>query len=242
MINMRRFNEEGIEAFRDFLANLKLDPKAAIPAILEDDRYAIEWDTPVPLSPEPFESRLSFAMWLDKAVQAVGVQISLVDIGLWSWLSLLLFDQLCPRHSDGSRRVGAFARYVPEPSNFRRRYRHLLSAPYGIFQLHRDEFTRTNVVLAGALDKPGELAEQISARADFVSSAGAMSLATYLFIDQATGKRRKGASGTAAARLGKLVNQYRRTWDFDMIDAVEFARALPKELRRFVPKEAPTPA
>lgn len=239
MINLRRFNNAGIEAFRDYLADLKHNPTAAIPSILEDDHYAVKIsDTTVALSPKSFESRRIFAEWLDDAVEAAGADISLVDVGLWSWLSLLLFDQVCPPNTHGSRKVGAFARYVPEPSNFRRRYRHLLSAPYSIFRLHRDEPSRTNVILSGPLHQPGELAEQISARADFVSSAGAMSLATHLFIDQSTGKRRKGASGVAAARLGKLINQYRRTWDFEMLDAVEFAAALPKEFTRFVPKKA----
>lgn len=165
-----------------------------------------------------------------------------VDVGLWSWLSLLLFDQVCPPQADGSRKVGAFPRYVPEPSNFRRRYRHLLSAPYAILRLHRDNPCRTKVVLAGPLHQPGELAEQISARSDFISSAGAMSLATYLFVDASTDKRRRGASGAAAARLGKLINQYTRTWDFEMLEPAEFAAALPKELRRFIPKSAPTAA
>lgn len=60
MIKIRRFNEAGIEAFRTYLADLKQNPKASPPPILEDEQYASEaFGTPIYLAPKLFDSRLA---------------------------------------------------------------------------------------------------------------------------------------------------------------------------------------
>jgi hypothetical protein len=234
MIALWRLKSAGVEAFRAYLYQLRNDPGARIPVeLLNDSELAEPLAPAITATVRAFATRLEFAQWLHEAADQSGTEVPRGDVGFWAWMSLLLFDQVCPADASGHRRPGADARHILEVSNWRRRYRHLLATPYNVLQLHRDDPSRAAVILSNPLDKAGELSEQLSSRIDLVTCPGTMALATRLFIDPASGRRRRGASGEAARRLGKLLNQYSRTWDLPSADVSEFAAVLPEEFARF---------
>ena len=234
-MQFRKFNHVGVETFREYLQKLRSDPTLSPPSDLLSSTTLSE-----PLSPaisatvQPFINRMAFASWLFNAAITANVVIPRLDPGFWSWLSLALFDQVCPPDGHGRRKPGADARHIPDTRNWQRRYRHLLANPFEVYLLHRDNPTRALVALINPLDKPGELTEQITGRVEVVRCPGTMALASYLYIDPTTAARRKGASGDAARRLGKLMNQYTRTWDLPLMESPTFARMLPRsEFKQF---------
>ncbi|MDQ3288598.1 MAG: hypothetical protein M3Q42_10145 [Pseudomonadota bacterium] len=234
MTQFRSLNSAGIEAFRNYLQRLRMEATLPPPRhLLIDDAFSAPLIPSIEGKPERFGSRMAFARWLSGTADRSGHAIPRSDSGFWAWLSLELFDEVCPQNASGKRKPGADARHIPESSNWRRRYRHLLANPYDVFLLHRDDPTRAMAALVNPLSKPGELTEQFTARVELVSCPGTMALASHLFIDAHTGVRKHGASGDAARRFGKLMNQFARTWDLPLTSAPKFAELLPKEFERF---------
>lgn len=235
-MRFRRFNPEGLNAFREYLHRLR--EAATLPPplqILTDDQLSEELEPAIDAEFRRFNNRMSFARWLYGVSGREQSLIPRSDPGFWAWLSLALFDQVAPADGNGRRKPGADARHIPDASDWRRRYRHLLASPYDVFMLHRDNPLRAYVALVNPLHKPGELTEQFTGRVDIVTCPGTMALASYLYVDPVTGTRRKGASGKSARRFGKLMNQYTRTFDLPEMRPDAFAALLPKEFERFVP-------
>ncbi len=233
-MKFRRFNQHGLDAFASELNRLREDSKHEFAvSIVTDPRFSEQLTPEIEAEPRDFETRMDFAEWLAAAASAANTEVPRNDIGFWAWLTAALFDQVCPKNEKGARKVGAGARYIPDLSRWTRRYRHLLANPYNVYLLHSDDPWRAAAVMVNPLDQPGELTEQFTARLDLITCPGTMALASRLFIDPVSRKRRRGASGTSARRLGKLLNQYTRTWDLASIDPGDFSHKLPREFKRF---------
>ena len=224
-MKFRRFNEAGIAAFGGFLSTLRVSPAAPVPVDLLTNEQLTE-----PLaneiearSPAVFASRMEFARWLHDGAATSQADIPRDDVGFWAWLSLALFDQVCPADGAGKRKPGADPRHIMNTANWKRRYRHLLQNPYEIFYLHRDDPARALVALVNPLHKPGELTENINGRQEIVNCLGCMALFTFLCVDS-QGQRRKGASGEFANNFGKSVNRISRTFDLPAMQPVESAK------------------
>lgn len=232
----RRFNEDGVKAFAEYLGDLRANPTAAVPSEMRcnpqlTEPLSVEIDANPPAS---FANRMEFAQWLHTAATASGVEIPRNDAGFWAWMSLALFDHVCPPDAKGQRKPGAEPRHIIDSKDWKRRYRHLLQNSYEIYFLHRDDPARALVALVNPLNAPGELTEQINGRQEIVVCPGCMSLATFLCVD-AEGKRRKGASGEFAGVLGKAINRVSRTYDIPIMQPIQSAKLLhQKKLRKLV--------
>lgn len=232
-MQFRRFNDKGIAALTEYLDALRLDPRRPVPVdLLDKPSLTQPLDAPIEAEPQDFATRMDFACWLHDAAKAAGSEIPRKDAGFWAWLTLALFDQVCPEKS-GKRKVGELARYVPQFDNYLRRYRHLLATPYNVMLMHEDNPMRVALILMSPLSVLGEVTEQFASRQELISCPGTMALASHLFYDESENKRRKSASGKAARRLGKLLNQYQRTWDICIMDAKASASILPREFEKF---------
>lgn len=242
-MQFRRFNDDGIAEFRAYLDRLRSEPALSPPppeALLQHPELSEELDPPIEATSRAFGNRMAFARWLHDAAGAADAVIPRRDAGFWAWLSLALFDQVCPVDGRGRRKPGADARHIPEFSNWKTRYRHLLANPYDVLWLHRDDPERAMVALINPIHQPGELTEQFTGRQELIRCPGTMALATRLYVDGASGLRRRGASGKSARRFGKLMNQYARTWDLPLMPTDRFASMLPREFDRFRPERAST--
>lgn len=231
-MELKKFNDDGTAAFSKYLADLKDDKTLSPPTDLLGKTDLTEPLTePIRADLRPFSDRMDFTCWLHDAAEENHSKVPQHDAGFWAWLTLLLFDQVCPA-KNGTRKVGAQARYIID-SNWRRRYRHLLATPYRAFYQYCDKPARALVILSQSLDVWGELTEQIAGRQELISCPGTMSLATQLFVDPQTHDPKTGASGNAARRLGKLLNQYTRTWDITVMKPAQAEDLLPHEFDRF---------
>ena len=235
-MNLRRFNEAGIEALSTFLDGVRLTETGTRPVeLLEDSRYTEEL---TPATTPPLPGTLRTRLQLGQALLHLlagkpGVD---TDVGLWSWLSAYFFDDLCQPNKQGRVKPGERARWIPDVANFRKYYRHLLAGPYLICRAHSDDPHRAMALLSGEPSRPGEIAEQLAARQEFVSNKTLTAAATRLYIDPASRLPKRGAAGKgggAARRLSDLVNQLDLTWDLYAMTPDEFLSLLPSEFDQF---------
>ena len=132
---LRRFNDDGVEQFRQNLAQLGQDPTLPPPSELLDASALTE---AVPgaraLTRPGFATKCQAAEYLSHLLKPVQGPDLFQDVGLWSWLTLFYFDDVCPS-KQGKRAPLQRAHYVPEPWDHRRFYMHLLASSLRILQL-----------------------------------------------------------------------------------------------------------
>jgi hypothetical protein len=157
------------------------------------------------------------------------------DAGIWTWLSLFFFDQLCPASPNGARKPGARARWIPRFDEARRYYRHLLVGPYLIFKLYAEDPDVAMVLLCTKTHAPGDIVEQFVSRPQLVTSSAAVGAATKLY-HVTDGTFRRGAAGKEGGSVRRLTNvlmQFDRTYDLYALTTEELMNLLPREFDRF---------
>ena len=89
-------------------------------------------------------------------------------------------------------------------------------------------------VLAQPPHRPGDVAEQLSARQERISNRAVMAVATQLYVRN--GSIRKGAAGKGAGsarRLANVLDQLDLTWDLYDLDPDGLLELLPSEFDSF---------
>lgn len=231
---LRRFTEEGLGAFGDWLNQVKRDGFGDPPSeLLLDHTNARLLDRDVDAEERVFYTRMEWASYANGLLRSVEPRE--LDKYFWSWLSLAYFDSVCPPDRDGYREVRARARYIPEGDNYRRYYRHLLASPYAIYRAYTDEPLKALCLLSSSLSSPGELVEQLSARQELVTNKSVVHAATLLYIDgEGSAKRGAGGSGPGSPRrLAQVLDQFDLTFDIYSIPPRELIGILPKEFDKF---------
>jgi len=236
-MKLRRLTAEGIEQFRAYLTNLKDEPTLEPPR-----RLLAETATSEPIAADvdvegmQFATRFEAATYLDSKLTATSIASPERDTGLWAWLALFYFEQLCPIRKDGMRKAGEEARYIPALGNFKRFYRHLLLGPFMIYRAHSDEPQRVRGVLATAVNSPGDIVEQLASRQELITNRAVMGVVTTLYVDDETGKLKRGSGGKgdgSPRRLADILNQFDLTYDLYAMSSSGLANLLPKEFNRF---------
>jgi len=235
-MKLRRLREEGIRRFDDYLDLLKINPSAPPPVEILTDETTSEEVARIEVTPQPLGTRFVAGQWLHGVLEQTRLRDTARDKGLWAWLSLLFFDEVCPADGRGHRKPGERARHIPDPTNFQRYYRHLLAGPWRVYRTHRDDPSRAKVVLCQPLHTPGDLVEQLASRQELVTNRAFMAAATVLYVDSATRQPKRGAGGKTrgtARRLADFCNQIDVTWDLYSMEVSELLGKLPKEFDRF---------
>jgi hypothetical protein len=238
-MTLRRLTTAGLARLSDFLDSLNTNVPKAVPSnLLEDAEASTALNVDVDIEQRTFETRFDLARYLDSKLTASGLVEIVQDIGLWAWLALYYFDQLCPRDESGRRRAGERAKWIPAVDDYRKYYRHLVAGPYRIYRAHYDNPLRAFAALAGPPDRPGEIAEQLASRQEIVTNKTAMELATLMYIDRKSHRPKRGAAGSgpgSARRLADVLNQYELTWDLYALDTLTLLNLMPAEFDRFRP-------
>jgi len=236
-MKIRRLSGAGVDAFGEYLDSLSGPEPMPFPeALLNDAEMTSEVSPAVTVEERVFASRFEAAEYLSERFSRAGLKDVERDHALWTWLSLFYFKELCPADQDGRHHSGERARLIPELSDFRRYYRHLLAGPFLIYRAHRDDPKRALALLCGPLYRPGEIVGQLAARQEIVTNASLMQLATDLYVDRATGKPKRGSAGKDAGsprRLADVLNQFDVTWDLYSMASEGILNLLPKEFSKF---------
>jgi hypothetical protein len=238
-MKLKKLTPEGISKFAEYLDLLENEPARLLPTHLLDDAGCSEvFGNPTEIQKKEFGSRYVASEYLDEVLSKSGVTDVEGDIGLWAWLTLLYFDELCPANKSGERELRERPAYIPEPQNFQRYYRHLLLGPFRIFRAHRDAPKRAMALLCKPLPIIDDIVAQLASRQEFVSNPAVVELATHLYFDPAIGTTKKGAGGKGGGsprRLADILWQFDVTWDLYAMSLKEFWAVLPKEFEKFRP-------
>jgi len=236
-MKLRRFNDEGINRFGQFLDALAADGALAVPNDLLTDTVCS-----VPVSPGPevqareFASRMEAARYLDSVLTGVkGCDVER-DAGLWAWLSLFYFEQLCPPDGRGHRKPGERARWIPAVDEARRFYRHLLAGAYRVYRAHRDNPEMAMVLLHTPLQRTGHFWYQLASRQELVTNPAIMEAATELYLGQCGTKPKRGATSEIPGgvfRFAAVLNQFDTVWDLYAMRKEQILDLLPGEFDRF---------
>lgn len=236
-MKLHRFNSEGVSMFATYRDRLTLEPNLPPPLQMLDDPVLTEpTPTEIEVSKRTFATRLEAGRFLNELLEHSGIPFPEGDRGLWTWLTLFFFDEVCPADGNGNRAPQDEARLLPVLDNHQRFYRHLLLGPFLIVRAHRDNPDRAIAMLCSPLWKPGEIVEQLASRKELVTNRGVTELATRLYYDPATKSFRRGAGSSvkgAARRLAALLNQLDLTFYLYGMGVDELLALLPKEFDRF---------
>lgn len=236
-MKLHRFNRDGVAAFANYRARLTLEPTLEPPVeLLEDPALTELLPGTVDVSDRKFANRLEAGRFLNELMDTANVQLPERDQGLWTWLTLFFFDEVCPADGNGRRNPKDEARLIPLLDNHQRFYRHLLVGPFLIVRAHRTQPERAVAMLCNPLWKPGEIAEQLASRKELVTNHAVADVATRLYYDPATGSFKRGAGSDvkgAARRLATLFNQLDLTFYLYGMSCDEMLALLPKEFDRF---------
>lgn len=241
MTELRMLTTNGINAFREYLESLRGASSAPpIPhGLLNDPEMSEGFDQQIEIEQRTFGSRLSASKYIDEVFTSSGVDGIENIPGVWAWLSLFYFEELCPKSKGGIRDPKKFARLLPEAHAFRY-YRHLLAGPYQIYRAFRDEPAGAAIVLCQPLDKPGDYVEQLASRQEIISNRGVIEAATVMYFDPVKQKYKPGGQSKdkpgTLRRLVDILSQFDLTYDlysFHEAGATPFLELLPREFNRW---------
>lgn len=234
---IRRFNEEGILRFSEYLEALRDEPAKKPPYyLLEDHECSVRLEASIGIDKRKFSSRFDAAKYLYGLLDGSGIRDVERDRGLWTWLSLFFFDEICPPDGNGERKLMEIVRYIPVISDFRKYYRHLLAGPYRIYAAHKDNPSRALALLCNPLNRPGDIVEQLASRQELVTNKAIVEAATELYFDRRRKRPKSGSQSKGpgtARRFADIVNQLDVTWDLYSMEASEVLSLLPEEFNRF---------
>jgi hypothetical protein len=236
-MKLRRFNSDGVMALVTYRSRLALEPNLTPPIqTLEDPALTEEIPGAIEVPKRGFETRLDAGRFLNELLEHSGITLPENDRGLWSWLTMFYFDELCPADGNGNRDPKGEERLIPLLDNYQRFYRHLLVGPFLIVRAHRDKPERAIAMLCNPIWQPGEIAGQLAASKELVTNRGVVELATRLYYDVERKSFKRGAGSKtrgAPRRLADLLNQLDLTFYLYGMSADELLGLLPKEFDRF---------
>ena len=235
-MRIRRLNDAGLDHMQAFLDSLTTeDPNPCPESILTDPATSESLPVTFRIERREFPRRFDLAKYLHDSISGSALREPERDGGLWAWIALYWFEQLCPRGRNGNHKPGERARWIPEVGKSWRSYRHLVLGPYLIYLVHFADPQRAMCLLYTPPHSPGELVGQIAAVAGFVQCPAVVGAATRLYLN-ADGKLRRGAGGRgpgSAARLRDVLGQFDRTFDLHALDETRLLSILPGEFDRF---------
>ncbi|MFM7056784.1 MAG: hypothetical protein ACKO2P_07655 [Planctomycetota bacterium] len=231
-MKVRRLNQRGMEAFRQRLSDLRQNSASGVPEEWLED----EWLTEV-VQPElqvqrfDLETRRDAATYLSMVLQHLPPEQVATDAGLWTWLSLLFFDSVCPV-VDGQRTVRNDYHYVFEPRNSRHFYRHLLFIAWQILRLA----PRWNLLfLRGRTSSLDHLTVEVLKRLYLTRIPCIFEVLERLYWDPERRRPRPGVTGSRMTagnlthRLPQRILQLEKNYDLVDLNADQLIELLGEE-------------
>jgi hypothetical protein len=232
---LRTLNDNGMRIFRDYLANLRSGSNDKVPFDALADAYCSGKMQPnIEIKKRAFATRLEAGAFLYEKLQPISYSQVERNTGLWSWLALYYFDQLCPARADGSRKVGEDCRYLLE-LDYRRYYRHLLLGPYIVYRLYGEN---APLLLWEPLEQMSEPYRELSCRQSLLMNKGVIDAANVLYYDRKRAQTKRGA-GVKRPRAGSLrrfidvIQQLDLTYDLYSMTAEQVLDLLPSEFNEW---------
>lgn len=236
--NLRRLNDAGIAQFSEYLNS---GASGARPEhLLSHPDTSEPLAVSVKLSGQMYANRYELGRELVMRLGALDVALISNDRGLWTWLALHLFDQLCPAGVDGKRRPDKLYRYVLS-GDYRHYYRHLVRTPW---QLCRDHGPNSRFLLLAASDgddplrRHGDILEQLGGTQAIIRSKPIIAEASRLYSEPLSGRPKRGAAGKGGGsirRFARVLRQLDLTFDPELMPPGGLSSILPPEFNGWKP-------
>ena len=234
-MKLRRFNDIGLEWFRSELAQLQAGSAVSPDLARLEDPAITEVISPfVMIEKRTFSNKRDAAKYLTERLASLNWRTISDDIGLWAWLTLFYFDEVCPIRAN-KRRVLQASHYIPD-SDFRRRYRHLLATPVRVL---REIPQNNSLFLEAPLSQHGEIMEQLMSRLYILRVPGVAEALEMLYYDSVSKKPKRGIvpkqeqAGDLRNRFMARLRQLLLTYDVSAMRGPELVKLLGPEFDRW---------
>ena len=232
-MKLRRLTKAGLLEFRHFIQNLREGQPLQTPIyLLDSDEHSEAIELDLDVKNKAFASRYEMGEYLVNLLKEQRMHPFIGDSGFWSWFALLWFDQLCPS-SEGKRKPSKEYNYILS-SEYTHRPRHSV---YMTWQLVSNYGGDALFLLCKEMSTRGELAEQMMARQENLTSEGVIRLASSLYLDPVTRMFKRGAAARTSAgciaRYIRWLDQLRLTHDLFSMTKAKLEELLPPEFERF---------
>jgi hypothetical protein len=231
MARLKVFTDEGINEFRNFLVELKSNPELNKPD-LSDKKYSENFEPEITVDENKiFSSRMELAEYLTKIFGDSGVksQDVIANDKLWTWLTYLWFDQICPKEGTG-RKVREIVKYICS-IDYKKYYRHFIASTFRTYSTLAKE--NSLLFLTRPVNDHGDFIEQLASRQEIISNPNLIGVAHKLYWDNEEYKPKRGASDRKKPgnlrRLIKLFGQIELTYDIFSMNPDDIVKNLPKE-------------
>ena len=238
MPKLRCLNQSGIDEFRDYLSVNYGASEAPSPVyLLDDPRFSMPSTfADIEVERRDFDTRFDFASYIDERATSIGLEGVLDEPGLWEWLTVFYFDQVCPFRQDGNRTVLKVERYIPD-SNRGWHYRHLLKGAYTFLRDHMDATDAVQLALAGPLYKHSGVYEHLVSRPRLRTSKGVQLAANALFYDPEKGKMKTRAT-SSVQEFGLLLRNLPHEYDLNAMSERTVLALLPPRFLDWIDETA----
>ena len=197
--------------------------------LLDTKDYAIKLEPSI-----KFSSSLELGEYLDGRIGETDLGVN--DSGVWSWLAIVFLDQLLTTNKAGQRLLGSSVRYVLEPDNRLRYYRHLIYMPYYVYRRLGDA---SYIFLHSPVNVSGEFIGQAQ-KDDVISNRNLVSMCEKYFFDK---KNDKFVTGFTSAKKGDprsmrrlvqaIIPQLNMNFDLRFCSSDEIFKLMPADFRQY---------
>ena len=199
MIEIRKFNDHGIDRFYDFIENTRIAEKAKAPALAFPDLHN-ENDLTSKITSincqidetKQFSNRFEMAKYLNQICPELKNEYH--AFGAWAWLASVYFSQLRQRGKEKTQRAEHF---IPDECRKQTNkgslaYRHSVRMAYFLYKDYTSEFAK--FILTGRpAHAMGDPWDQCCSRKKVLSSPAIQNLILKLYQDPSTLSVKKGA-------------------------------------------------
>lgn len=235
--NIRRFNEEGLEKFKNFIFEFDNGKEGEIPeSFLTDYRYCETVSADIKIERLYFTSKKEIVLYIYNNIIRLSKNNMFNQSMFWTWLSAFYFDSICPVQSNGKRKVRKNSTYILNTGEWNRYYRHLLATPVRLYTELQDS---AEMYLSGLPSVHGDLLESLASRQEIATSKGIIDAATILYWDAKNNKIKKNARDTKGPgilrRFAKsAIPQFQMTYDLNSMTGEEIVGLLPEEYDKWL--------
>ena len=233
---VREFNALGTAAFKTFLAECRNNPKTHLPRdLLEDDSLTRSLTAELSVEPTRFGPRKEAADYLTALLAPLPEDEVAQNAGLWTWLSLFFFDEVCPLRA-GKRTVRNDYTYVFEAKHSRHFYRHLLFIAWYAARLAKPYDRLFMTAPVSTLD---QVTDRVMSRLFLTRIPCIFETLDRLYWDETRGRARAGIVDQKIVKPGDLrhrlpirVRQLERTYDLFSLTGDQLLELLGKEFQQ----------
>lgn len=196
MITLKKFNNDGIKEFSDFLENTrknenKTNVKSKIPPLTTNHNLVIDVDVKCQIEDDKlFHDRYEMGKYLNKMLKNHADDYN--NFGMWSWLAAVYFDQLRGKRTQRSEH------FIPDEyksggitSTVSAHYRHAVRMPVYLIKYYEDEWCK--FLLKDKLDTMGDPMEHCCSNRANLKSSKLRSVILELYQDKTTFLPKSGA-------------------------------------------------